>query len=78
MASDRAQAENRLGLKLVAPAVVVMLLVTACPMLQALYLSLFRYRLTDAGRPRVHRASATTRRSSTDPLFWQDTLRTPC
>ena len=28
-ASDRSQAENRLGLKLVAPAVVLMLLVTA-------------------------------------------------
>ena len=45
-ASDRAVAENRLGLKLVAPAVVMMVLVTAWPMLQALYLSLFRYRLT--------------------------------
>jgi multiple sugar transport system permease protein len=44
--SDRSAAENRLGLKLVAPAVVLMLLVTAWPMIQALYLSLFRYRLT--------------------------------
>ena len=44
--SDRSTAENRLGLKLVAPAVVLMLLVTAWPMIQALYLSLFRYRLT--------------------------------
>jgi multiple sugar transport system permease protein len=44
--TDRSVAENRLGLKLVAPAVVLMLLVTAWPMLQALYLSLFRYRLT--------------------------------
>ena len=44
--SDRTAAENRLGLKLVAPAVVLMLLVTAWPMIQALYLSLFRYRLT--------------------------------
>lgn len=44
--SDRRTAENRLGLKLVAPAVVLMLLVTAWPMIQALYLSLFRYRLT--------------------------------
>ena len=46
VASDRSKAENRLGLKLVAPAVVMMLLVTAWPMGQALYLSLFRYRLT--------------------------------
>ncbi|MBA2444049.1 MAG: sugar ABC transporter permease, partial [Nocardioidaceae bacterium] len=38
-ASDRAVGENRLGLKLVAPAVVLMLIVTAYPMLQALYLS---------------------------------------
>ena len=45
-ASDRSSAENKLGLKLVAPAVVLMLLVTAWPMIQALYLSLFRYRLT--------------------------------
>ena len=44
--SDRSRAENRLGQRLVAPAVVLMLLVTAYPMLQALYLSLFRYRLT--------------------------------
>jgi multiple sugar transport system permease protein len=44
--TDRTVAENRLGLKLVAPAVVLMLLVTAWPMLQALYLSMFRYRLT--------------------------------
>ena len=44
--SDRSRAENRLGLRLVAPAVVLMLLVTAYPMIQALYLSLFRYRLT--------------------------------
>ena len=46
VASDRSTAENRLGLKLVAPAVVLMLLVTAWPMIQALYLSMFRYRLT--------------------------------
>ncbi len=45
-ASDRTRAENRLGWKLVAPAVVMMLLVTAYPMLRALYLSLFKYRLT--------------------------------
>jgi multiple sugar transport system permease protein len=44
--SDRTRAENRLGWKLVAPAVVMMLLVTAYPMFKALYLSLFQYRLT--------------------------------
>ena len=46
--TDRAVAENRLGLKLVAPAVLIMMIVTAWPMIQALYLSLFRYRLTTA------------------------------
>ena len=44
--SDRSRAENRLGWRLAAPAVFVMLLVTAYPMFRALYLSLFQYRLT--------------------------------
>ena len=43
---DRARAETRLGQKLVAPAIVLMLVVTAFPMLRALYLSLFNYSLT--------------------------------
>lgn len=46
-ASDRTRAENRLGWKLAGPAVAVMLLVTAWPMLRAVYLSFFNYRLTD-------------------------------
>ena len=45
--SDRARSENRVGWRLAGPAVFVMLLVTAWPMLRALYLSLFNYRLTD-------------------------------
>ena len=36
--TDRSRTEERLGWKLVAPAVVVMLAVTAYPMFQALYL----------------------------------------
>ena len=48
-----------------------MLLVTAYPMLRALYLSLFQLPADGAGRPGVHRAAATTSRSLTDPLFWQ-------
>ena len=48
--SDRAVAENRLGQRLVAPAVIMMLLVTAYPMFRALYLSLFVYRLTGMTR----------------------------
>ncbi len=45
--SDRARSEQRLGWYLVAPAVTVMLLVTAYPLGRAAYLSLFSYRLTD-------------------------------
>ena len=40
-----------------------MLLVTAYPMLQALYLSLYSYRLTDPDGTHVRRAGATTARS---------------
>ncbi|HEU0101685.1 MAG TPA: sugar ABC transporter permease [Mycobacteriales bacterium] len=43
--TDRAVAERRLGLKLAAPAAIIMLLVTAYPILYAVYLSLFRYDL---------------------------------
>ena len=62
-ASDRSVAENRLGQKLVAPAVILMLLVTAWPMLQALYLSLFRYRLTAPDDREFVGPRATTSRS---------------
>jgi multiple sugar transport system permease protein len=73
--SDRAKAENRLGLRLVAPAVILMLLITAYPMIQALYLSLFRYRLTvPDDREFVWFANYGT--VLTDPLFWQDTWNT--
>jgi multiple sugar transport system permease protein len=73
--SDRSQSENRLGLKLVAPAVVIMLLVTAYPMLQALYLSLFRYRLTtpdDREFVGINNYVSVL----TDGLFWYDTWNT--
>ncbi len=74
-ASDRAVAENRLGLKLVAPAVILMLIVTAYPMLQALYLSLFRYRLTTANeREFIGLSNYVTALS--DSLFWSDLLNT--
>ncbi len=43
--TDRAKAERALGLKLAAPAAIIMLLVTAYPILYAIYLSLFRYDL---------------------------------
>lgn len=45
--SDRAKAERKLGWMLAGPALVVMLGVTAYPIAQAVYDSLFDYRLTD-------------------------------
>jgi len=45
--SDKARAERKLGWMLAGPAFVIMLLVTAYPILQAVYYSLFNYRLTD-------------------------------
>lgn len=45
----RARGELRLGWLLSAPTVIVLLVVTAYPILQAFYYSLFRYRLTDPG-----------------------------
>jgi len=44
--SDRVKAERRLGMLLSTPAVAVLLAVTAYPILNALWLSLFSYRLT--------------------------------
>jgi multiple sugar transport system permease protein len=45
--SDRTRAERRLGWMLAGPAFVTMLAVTAYPIMQAVYDSLFDYRLTD-------------------------------
>ncbi len=45
--SDRSRAERRLGWYLAGPAFVIMLLVTAYPIAQAFYDSLFDFRLTD-------------------------------
>ena len=73
--SDRSTAENRLGLRLVAPAVIVMLLVTAWPMIQALYLSLFQYRLTSPDdKEFVGLGNYATVLG--DGLFWKDTVNT--
>jgi multiple sugar transport system permease protein len=47
--SDRARQERNLGWKLTAPALIAMLVVVAYPILDALYLSFFNYRLTDPG-----------------------------
>jgi multiple sugar transport system permease protein len=74
-ASDRSAAENRLGIRLVLPAVVIMLVVTAYPMFEALYLSLFRYRLTDPdAKEFVGLQNYGT--VLTDSLFWRDTWNT--
>jgi multiple sugar transport system permease protein len=73
--SDRSAAENRLGIRLVLPAVIVMLVVTAYPMFQALYLSLFRYRLTD---PNAKKFIGLDNYGVvlSDSLFWKDTWNT--
>jgi multiple sugar transport system permease protein len=73
--TDRARAENALGRKLVLPAVIIMLVVTAYPMLQALYLSLFRYRLTTPDdKAFIGLGNYVTVLS--DSLFWKDMWNT--
>ncbi len=73
--TDRSRAENRLGMRLVAPAVIMMLIVTAYPMLQALYLSLFRYRLTTPGE-KTFVGLGNYWTALTDSLFWGDLWNT--
>jgi multiple sugar transport system permease protein len=70
--SDRTRAENRLGQKLVAPAIILMLLVTAFPMLRAIWLSVFDYSLTAPDDREVIGLSNYVT-ALTDPLFWQTT-----
>ena len=73
--TDRTRSERKLGWKLTAPAVTVMLLVTAYPMLNAIWLSLFSYRLTDADA----REFVGLRNYGvvlTDSLWWQDVFTT--
>jgi multiple sugar transport system permease protein len=73
--TDRTRAEERLGWKLVAPAVVLMLAVTAYPMLRALYLSLYQYRATaPADRKFIGVDNYVT--VLTDPLWWKDVWNT--
>jgi multiple sugar transport system permease protein len=73
--SDRARAETRLGQRLVAPAIVLMLVVTAFPMIRALYLSLFSYSLT-APEDREFVGLSNYLTALTDSLFWRDTFVT--
>ena len=68
--SDRAREERRLGWKLAGPAFVIMILVTFYPILQAVYTSLFKYRLTDpGGRDFVFLRNYGI--ILTDPLWWR-------
>ncbi|MGD9694436.1 MAG: carbohydrate ABC transporter permease [Thermoleophilia bacterium] len=73
--SDRSRAEQRLGWKLVAPAVVLMLAVTAYPMVRAIYLSLFQYRAT-APDDREYVGVQNYATILTDQLWWQDVWNT--
>jgi multiple sugar transport system permease protein len=69
--TDRARHERRLGLTLSAPAFLVMVFVTAYPLIYAVVLSLYNYRLTDpAGREFVGLRNYAT--VLTDPLGWTD------
>jgi multiple sugar transport system permease protein len=70
--SERSRAENKLGRNLVLPAIIVMLIVTAFPMLRALYLSLFSYSLT-APEDREFVGLSNYMTALSDPLFWRDT-----
>lgn len=73
--SERAKAENSLGRMLVLPALILMLFVTAFPMLRALYLSLFQYSLT-APDDREFVGLSNYWTALSDKLFWQDTGNT--
>jgi len=68
--SQRRKAERRLGWLLAGPAFVVMLLVTLYPILQAVWDSLFNFRLT-APQDRAFVGLANYVVTLTDPLFWR-------
>ena len=72
---DRSRAERRLGWLLAGPAFIVMILVTAYPLLYAVVLSLYNYRLTD---PADRRSSGCSNYVAvlTDPVWWNDFVTT--
>ena len=73
--SDRLASERRLGLRLTAPAFIVMILVTAYPLVYAVVLSFYRYRLTDPdGREFVGLQNYIT--VLTDPVWWSAVVTT--
>ena len=69
--SQRAKSEARLGWLLAGPAFFVMLFVVLYPILQALYDSLFTYRLTAPG-DREFVGLGNYGAILTDPVFWKD------
>jgi multiple sugar transport system permease protein len=73
--SDRARAERRLAAMLVAPAAIVMLLVTAWPIINAITLSLQR---SDLRFPNATKwvGLANYGHALSAPVFWQDVLHT--
>jgi multiple sugar transport system permease protein len=72
VSSDRSRTENRLGQRLVLPAIVLMLIVTAFPMIRAIWLSVYDYSLTAPDeRDFVGIQNYVT--ALTDPLFWTTT-----
>ncbi|HEY8544573.1 MAG TPA: sugar ABC transporter permease [Acidimicrobiales bacterium] len=71
----RARDEQRLGWYLVGPAFLVMLAVTAYPIGRAIYLSLFRNRVTDPGGTEFV-GLANYRTILTDSLWWTDVATT--
>ncbi|NEK57207.1 sugar ABC transporter permease [Geodermatophilus sabuli] len=73
--SDRARSERKLGWMLAGPAFVVMLAVTAYPILQAIYESLFSYRLTDPDN-RAFTGLTNYAVILSDGLWWQSILVT--
>ena len=73
--SDRVRSERRLGWWLAGPAFAVMLLVTAYPILQAVWYSLFNYRLTDPEN-RSFRGLGNYWVVLTDAIWWQALLVT--
>jgi multiple sugar transport system permease protein len=73
--TDRAKQERKLGWMLCGPAFAVMVAVTAYPMANALWLSLYSYRLTDpAGREFVGLRNYGVILS--DGLWWRDVVTT--
>ena len=73
--SDRLSQERRLGLSLSAPAFIVMIIVTAYPLVYAVVLSFYKYRLTDPeGREFIGIDNYITVLG--DPIWWNDVATT--